>query len=69
MFKETELWKEMNVIGKVILTEDEIEITGFTFAGVDMDQARAIVLDWAREKLNKAFGELLDPKSIGVTVS
>jgi hypothetical protein len=59
MFKETELWKEMNVIGKVILTEDEIEITGFTFTGVDMDQARAIVLDWAMCKIRKALEELL----------
>jgi hypothetical protein len=61
--------QEMSVIGKVILTEDGIEITGFTFTGMDMDQARFTVIDWAREKLNKAFGELLDPKSIGVTVS
>jgi hypothetical protein len=51
--------QEMNVIGKVILTEDGIEITGFTFTGIDMDQARFMVIDWAREKLNKAFGELL----------
>jgi hypothetical protein len=62
MFKETELWKEMKVIGKVVLTENGIEINDFTFEGINADQGAFLAIDWALFKLHKAQAELLDPR-------
>ncbi len=53
----------IEISGKVEIGADEVLITGFTFSGIDQDNARVLALQWGLEELVAALGAALEQLS------